>query len=234
MRQKAVFSLILWAFLAFGHPALPKTISTTEMCDAAALSAARKANVPEGILLSIGRVESGTFQNNKMSPWPWTINFNGTGHFFKTKTEAMDFAQNLIDDGNLNVDVGCFQINLRWHSLGFASLADAFDPVSNATYAANFLSKLYNEKLSWDDAIAAYHSRTPILAQAYLTKVKETWAAIQRSVSIAPPTIPTEESVAAPILTPRENTFPLLRAGQGINGSLVPAQSAASVRFSLR
>ena len=36
------------------------------------------------------------------------------------------------------MDVGCMQISFKWHSDNFASLEQAFDPVININYAADF------------------------------------------------------------------------------------------------
>jgi hypothetical protein len=42
-----------------------------------------------------------------------------------------------------------------------------FDPEWTATYAAQFLRSLYEERGSWSEAAGAYHSLTPELAQVY-------------------------------------------------------------------
>lgn len=48
-----------------------------------------------------------------------------------------------IGQGAGNLDIGCFQLNYRWHGAAFASLADMFDPDRNATYAADYLASHY-------------------------------------------------------------------------------------------
>jgi hypothetical protein len=70
-----------------------------------------------------------------------------------------------------SVDVGCFQINLLQHPAAFASLEEAFDPSANAAYAARFLLSLRDRTGSWENAIAAYHSATPELGNAYRDNV---------------------------------------------------------------
>jgi hypothetical protein len=45
-----------------------------------------------------------------------------------------------------------------------------FDPEWTATYAAQFLRTLYEERGSWSAAAGAYHSLTPELAQIYRTR----------------------------------------------------------------
>ncbi len=147
------------------------------------------------------------------SPWPWTINADGKGDWYATKADAVSAASEHLTDGTGTFDVGCFQLNMRWHGDHFSDLSDMFDPRQNAAYAATFLSQLYQESGDWAQAVAAYHSRSPDLAAAYLAKVK---AVLHGPNGEAPPPPP----------APRENGFPLLQAGgQGSAGSLVPLVS---------
>lgn len=186
-----------------------------ELCDLAAAQAARDYGVPIDILLAITRVETGRGKGDA-APWPWAINADGAGTWYATKAEAVTAATSHANDGTGTFDVGCFQLNIRWHGPGFASLDDMFDPTKNADYAARFLAQLYQENGDWAAAVSAYHSRTPDLAEAYLAKVK----AILNDPEAGPVT------VAEP---PRENLFPLLQAGdQGSAGSIVPLQPARS------
>jgi hypothetical protein len=74
-----------------------------------------------------------------------------------------------------SIDVGCMQVNLMYHPHAFASLRDAFNPRSNAAYAARFLNVLFAGARDWAHAIAAYHSETPALGEAYRTLVMARW-----------------------------------------------------------
>jgi len=196
---------------------------TARLCDLAAAQAAQDSGVPLSILQAIARVESGRAAADGLVAWPWAINFNGQGHFFASKAEAMSHAAALIEQGEINFDIGCFQVNLRWHSKGFTSLEDAFDPRANAAYAARFLTELLQETGDWAGAVAAYHSRSPDHADPYLDKVKSVWRSLQ-----------TGAPAPAPEPSARRNDFPLLRVGRGANGSLVPQLGAQTTRFSLR
>ncbi len=187
-------------------------------CDYAAAAAAEKTGVPIDILLAISRVESGRGGGDPQ-PWPWTINADGKGDWYDTKDLALEAATAHLTDGTGTFDVGCFQLNIRWHGDGFDSLSDMFDPAQNADYAAAFLMQLYQESGDWSAAVSAYHSRTPELADSYLQKVK---AVLEGPES---PTAPIDDYSQAQIT--RENLFPLLQAGgQGSAGSIVPLQSA--------
>jgi len=189
--------------------------NSTLLCDRAAARASQDTGVPVDILLAISRVESGRRHDGGFGPWPWTINADGQGTFFATKADAVTAATAHLTDGTGTFDSGCFQLNYRYHGRAFAQVEDLFDPQKNADYAARFLVSLYLEKGNWADAVAAYHSRTPELAEGYLNRVK--------AVLNGPPT----PQPMPPTLVPRENNFPLLQAGtQGGNGSLVPITSA--------
>jgi soluble lytic murein transglycosylase-like protein len=74
-----------------------------------------------------------------------------------------------------SIDVGCLQVNLMYHPDAFATLEQAFDPRTNANYAARFLNTLYAGDKDWAHAIAAYHSETPILGDAYRVLVMARW-----------------------------------------------------------
>lgn len=224
MRQKSLFIMAmawLWALvLPSALAARSAELDPSLQCDAAAVQAAQRSGVPLSVLLSIARVESGQSAGGELHPWPWTINAGGQGYFFASKAEAMEFAAAQIGRGDINFDVGCFQVNLRWHSKGFTSLDNAFDPMANAAYAAQFLASLYAERGDWSGAVAAYHSRTPEYAERYLDKVKSVWQGL-KGQDLRP---------AAP---PAVNGFPLLQAGQGVGGSIVPQALNSPSQFRL-
>ncbi|TGD67393.1 lytic transglycosylase domain-containing protein [Tabrizicola sp. WMC-M-20] len=181
---------------------------TANLCDKAAAKAAKASGVPVRVLMAISRVESGRSVGGVFSPWPWTVNQAGAGSFFGTETEAMDHVSAAMAQGQANIDIGCFQINVHWHGAKFTSLADMFDPEENALYAARFLLTLFDEFGSWEGAVGAYHSRHSGAAGAYLAKVAAVMGAPQHPA--------VEQS------TERDNRYPLLRAGQpGAHGSLV-------------
>lgn len=148
------------------------------LCRAAIQAAERGAGIPPQLLMAIGRVESGRRdpESGAFHPWPWTINAEGRGQFFPTKAAAIAEVRALQARGVRSIDIGCMQINLRHHPSAFPTLDDAFDPVSNARYAARFLSELNAERGGWPAAAAAYHSRTPEFANPYRARVMAAWA----------------------------------------------------------
>ena len=190
---------------------------TATLCDDAARSAARDSATPLAVLLAITRVETGRGAGGEVHPWPWTINHAGVGQWFETADKAALAAEIALADGTGNLDIGCFQLNHRWHGSNFASLDQMLDPASNARYAAAFLSDLYAETGSWSAAVATYHSRSAGPAARYLSKIETVLA------SLDPPS-------TAP--APRHNSYPFLQSGsRGTGGSLVPRLAAARPLF---
>ncbi|MBF9035258.1 transglycosylase SLT domain-containing protein [Rhodobacterales bacterium HKCCE2091] len=180
------------------------------LCDQAAAQAAAESDVPLQVLLAIARTE--TARNG--GPWPWTVNMEGAGRWFDTRAEAESFAEARHAGGARSFDIGCFQINHRWHGRHFASIRAMFDPLANARYAARFLGQLFGETGSWDAAVGAYHSRTRLHASRYLQVYHRHLANLQ----VDPPPAPRQ------VAGPRINGFPLLQAGtSSAPGSLVPA-----------
>ena len=87
-----------------------------------------------------------------------------------------------------DVDVGCFQVSLRYHPAAFATMADALDPVANARYAARFLLELRDKYGDWDHAVGAYHSATEPLGADYRGRVMAQWkGAPPAAAAVGPP-----------------------------------------------
>ena len=55
-------------------------------------------------------------------------------------------------------DVGCMQLNYRYHRENFADLWQMLDPAHNVDYAARFLKRLYRRHGNWTLAAARYHA----------------------------------------------------------------------------
>jgi hypothetical protein len=128
--------------------------------------------VPAGLMGAIARVESGRADvSGQVAPWPWTVNAEGSGHYYDSKAAAIAAVRQMQTSGMRSIDVGCMQINLIHHPTAFASLEQAFDPVANTAYARAFLGQLFAQYGSWTKATAAYHSTTPDLGDAYARKV---------------------------------------------------------------
>jgi hypothetical protein len=147
-----------------------------QLCRAAIAASERNTRIPDAFLSAMGRIESGRASGGTLSPWPWTVNAAGQGHFYPTKQAAIAAVRQFQAAGIRSVDVGCLQVNLFYHPEAFASLDQAFDPAANAAFAAKLLLDLFAATGSWPRAAAAYHSLTPALGLAYQQKVLEQWA----------------------------------------------------------
>ena len=134
-------------------------------------------NIPPHILSAIALTESGRKDKKTKlhMPWPWTANIGGAGRYFKSKNEALLTFKNLIAKKYYMFDVGCMQINWRYHKEAFSSIEQALDPYYNVRYAAEFLTSLYAKTGSWTQAAVYYHSKTPVYYQKYRKIVGTNW-----------------------------------------------------------
>jgi hypothetical protein len=145
-------------------------------CQDAAAAAEQKWAIPSKLLSAIGIRESGRQGGaGRAVSWPWALNAEGKGFFAANKQDAVAQVHALQAGGTQSIDVGCFQINLAAHPLAFASLETAFDPMTNGDYAGQFLASLHQRTGSWLTAVAAYHSSTPPLGEAYRQQVFAEW-----------------------------------------------------------
>lgn len=183
-----------------------------QLCRAAIGAVEREAGLPPRLLAAMARVETGRRDpgTGRVHPWPWTINAEGRGSFFPTKAAAIAAVRELQSQGVRSIDVGCMQINLRHHPTAFSGLEEAFDPASNARYAARFLKDLHATRGDWMRAASHYHSQTPELADAYRARVVAALDAEQAAPPVpAPPAMLAAAPFTAPPLRPPVATPPV-------------------------
>lgn len=211
--------LVMFAAIMASNPVWAS--QPADLCREAAGMAAVEQGVPESVLLAITLTETGRNVDGRLEPWPWTVNADGEGHWFPDRDTAIRFAEDLLRRGQGSFDVGCFQINHRWHGDRFGSVASMFDPAANARHAAQFLAELARERNGWSSAAGAYHSRTPAFAERYRAR----FDAILEGLDPAG-----TSDVPAPLASPRSPPpvaryqHPLLQARDAPRtpGSLVP------------
>ena len=168
--------LLALAAVAPGRAAEPDDQArTAELCLSAARRAEQLAQMPEGMVTGIMLAETGRWskERRRSYPWPWTVTSGTEAWFAPTRPEAVAIVQRLQAQGRTNIDVGCMQINLRWHPDAFDTIEQALDPVRNIAYGTAFLGALFEEHASWSKAVAAYHSRDPERGEAYLARVEK-------------------------------------------------------------
>ena len=146
-------------------------LDRTDVCIDQILKAQARHGIPDNLLLAIGLQEAGRRHKGRTTVWPFAVNAAGEGRMFETKDAAQDWVRDRQAAGVRSIDVGCMQINLRWHPKAFGSLDDGFDPARNVDYAARFLKRLRTETGSWRGAAGAYHSRDPVYRSAYLNRL---------------------------------------------------------------
>ncbi len=145
------------------------------LCEDTIKSIEIQTEIPKGLLLGIGKAEATRKIKNKFVIWPWTINHAGKSLFFETKTQMTNYIFKNLKRNDFNIDVGCMQINIKWHKNNFKKISDMFEINPNISYAASFLQQLKNKHGSWDNAIKHYHSSDPKKNNPYLIKVKNFW-----------------------------------------------------------
>ncbi len=206
------------------------------ICDRAAVEAAAGSGVPVSVLKAISLTETGRERGGDTRPWPWTVNMEGKGVWFDSREAALSYVYEHFKRGARSFDVGCFQINYKWHHEHFASIEEMFDPSANARYAAQFLQSLRAESGSWEEAAGAYHSRTPENANRYMRKFAgyRTRFAHEDGLPLVvePPLLPIAAAQAGigQVISPRINSYPLLQGGgQPALGSLFPVGNGGGI-----
>ncbi len=243
---QAIAGAALAILVTSGQPSANPWDVLPRLCEEAAARASAQSGVPLSVLRAIALTETGRTREGAFRPWPWTVNMEGAGKWFDSFEEARAYVAERHARGARSYDVGCFQINYRWHGQHFASLDQMFDPDANAAYAARFLSELHAEFGDWSRAAGAYHSRTPYFAGKYRTRFdrirgrliaasggEEPEVAVAQAAPATPPAPETVAAVEAQEVEIRDNRFPLLLATGSERGlaSLVPLEIAAAGRL---
>ena len=164
-----------WAgfYLPSTSPAHRTAPGGADICLRAILEAQDRHGIPDNLLLAIGIQEAGRQVNGKLTVWPWTANSDGRGAFFDSKDALEDWVRKTQSTGKRSIDVGCMQVNQKWHAHHFASLSEATDPTANVDYAARFLRRLHAETGDWWEAAGRYHSSTKEFKDIYLRKLAQ-------------------------------------------------------------
>lgn len=158
--------------------------ASTPSCEVLTAAAEREHGLPTNLLTAIAHTESGRrFSGSVIRAWPWTSNIRGEGHYYAARDVALAHLEEALSKGIKSFDVGCMQLNYRWHAHKFTSLATMMEPARNVDYAARYLKELWSETGSWELATKYYHSRDAERGRSYLSRVRNARARI----SLEPP-----------------------------------------------
>ncbi len=225
-RHFAVLGACLLTVGGHAAPSLLVSQSPSEQCRSAIAIAEQSHAVPPQLLAAIGHVESGRRDPSTGigGAWPWSINAEGQGAWFESKSEAVKAVEDLQGRGVRSIDVGCMQVNLKYHPVAFADLAQAFDPVTNADYAARFLVRLYGLTGVWTTAAAYYHSADPAEGEPYAAKVAAVWPEERRKAGV-PVLLFTGSNLAMALAVGRSGPLP-----RGLPPLLAPTRAGPLAR----
>ncbi|PCJ26129.1 MAG: lytic transglycosylase [Rickettsiales bacterium] len=150
--------IIFKSFAIFAH--IDRELLESQKCSNIFGHFEKEYDLPKDTLyaISLQETQKTHSKHNIWFAWPWTINVGGKGYYFKNKEEAIKFARAKIKSGKKSIDVGCMQINLKYHAKAFDSLEEAFTPAKNIAYAAKMLKDNHRRFGSWREAIGRYHS----------------------------------------------------------------------------
>jgi len=164
-RARLGAALLAIAALSAGHARAEERLA----CEREMTRAAAVNGVPLNVLYSVGLTETG--RKGQLSPYD--MNIDGRDVHSATLAEAMATFAKARAQGARLIDVGCMQINHRWHGADFASLGEMFDPARNVEYAARFLKSLRAEEGSWTLAVARYNAgpNNPAAERTYVCAV---------------------------------------------------------------
>jgi soluble lytic murein transglycosylase-like protein len=120
--------------------------------------AAQRAGIPSAVLYAVALQESGIRRNNRLVPWPWSMNVAGEARRFASRTTACaGLHQALRKVPPTRIDAGLGQINLGYQKRHYRHPCDLLDPYRNLAIAAAILRKQHRPGDDWLLAIGRYH-----------------------------------------------------------------------------
>ena len=143
------------AFLAIASSSgRPAFAADSQVCEREMVRAAQANDIPLNVLYAVGLTETG----RKGTLNPFDMNVDGRAVSSASLSEALAKFDAERARGAQLIDIGCMQINHRWHAADFHSVTEMFDPALNVRYAANFLKELRAREGTWTLAVARYNA----------------------------------------------------------------------------
>lgn len=150
---------------------------TADDCEKAIRRAETKYHLPPYLLHAIALTESGRGGR----PNPLAMNIGGRSYFAPSTGDMMSTVAQYGGETS-SIDVGCLQVNLKYHAPRFKNWRSLLVPGYNSEYAALYLTELKRRYGTWNAAVGAYHSRTPWKSANYACLVSRRWSQIFGSV----------------------------------------------------
>jgi len=120
--------------------------------------AAQRAGIPSVVLYAVALQESGIRRNQRLVPWPWSLNIAGQSHRFDTRTQACTALQQALrDTPSTRIDAGLAQVNLGYQRHRYRQPCELLDPYRNLAIAAEILKEQHRLDEDWLLAIGRYH-----------------------------------------------------------------------------
>ncbi|RTL72436.1 MAG: lytic transglycosylase domain-containing protein [Hyphomicrobiales bacterium] len=156
MRTIRLSALLLAAFTssAAAEGARPSGTGPDKLCEREMIAASQRHGVPLGMLYAVGLTETGRGDSLR----PYALNVDGKAVYELTRKEAVKAFEAAVRAGAKFIDVGCMQINHRYHRQHFTSVEMMLEPSINVDYAARYLAQLKVREGNWTMAVARYHA----------------------------------------------------------------------------
>lgn len=126
-----------------------------EACQSLISTAEQRYNIPTGLLMAIALTESG---DKTGGPNPHAMNIAGMTYIAPNIENMAGVIQRGYNTGQTSIDVGCMQVNLKYHAHNFRSPYELLNSRVNVDYGARYLASLANDTKSWRDAVMTYHN----------------------------------------------------------------------------
>ena len=136
-----------------------------DSCIFHAAEAERELGIPNGLLQSLAKVESGQEDN------PFALSIGGREIHARDSKAAAKYLRDRRGNFRSNTYVGCMQLSLSVHRSEFGAVERMIDPRQNVWYAARMLNRLHTEEGNWRVALVRYNGGTTRTSQNYVCKV---------------------------------------------------------------
>ena len=176
----ATILLMMATATAMAHNVEPAPVderNVQTLCHQTAARMELEYKLPPQLLSAIALAESGRWDRERGTTyaWPWTVVAQGRSYYLSSRQRAIELIYKLRARGVRSIDVGCMQVNLRYHGAAFPTVEEAIDPATNIAYAAVFLRSLHGRTHSWSESVGLYHSATAARGDPYRAKVFRIW-----------------------------------------------------------